>query len=63
MKFSGKCFTQRFTRSCRSRLREEAKERWKTYDEKKRSISQYLDNVVCPEDGRMEKEFDRLKKE
>ena len=46
-----------------NRLREEAKARWKTYDEKKRSISQYLDNVVCPEDARWKKEFDRLKKE
>lgn len=44
------------------RLREAAKERWKIYDEKKRSISQYLENVVCPEEAEWKTEFDRLKK-
>ena len=43
-------------------LREAAKERWKIYDEKKRSISQYLENVVCPEEAEWKTEFDRLKK-
>ena len=58
-----KMFHTEIYQELQNRLREEAKARWKTYDEKKRSISQYLDNVVCPEDARWKKEFDRLKKE
>lgn len=58
-----KMFHTEIYQELQNRLWEEAKARWKTYDEKKRSISQYLDNVVCPEDARWKKEFDRLKKE
>lgn len=58
-----KMFHTEIYQELQNRLREEAKARWKTYDEKKRSISQCLDNVVCPEDARWKKEFDRLKKE
>ena len=58
-----KMFHTEIYQALQNRLRDEAKARWKTYDEKKRSISQYLDNVVCPEDARWKKEFDRLKKE
>lgn len=50
-----KMFHTEIYQELQNRLREEAKARWKTYDEKKRSISQYLDNVVCPEDARWKK--------
>lgn len=57
-----KMFHTEIYQELQKRLREAAKERWKIYDEKKRSISQYLDNVVCPEEAEWKKEFDRLKK-
>ena len=57
-----KMFHTEIYQELQKRLREAAKERWKIYDEKKRSISQYLDNVVCPEEAEWKTEFDRLKK-
>ena len=57
-----KMFHTEIYQEMQKRLREAAKERWKIYDEKKRSISQYLENVVCPEEAEWKTEFDRLKK-
>lgn len=57
-----KMFHTEIYQELQKRLREAAKERWKIYDEKKRSISQYLENVVCPEEAEWKTEFDRLKK-
>ena len=45
-----------------NRLRDAAKERSNTYSEKRRSILQYLDNIVCPEDAVFKEEFAQLKK-
>ena len=57
-----KMFHTEIYQELQKRLREAAKERWKIYDEKKCSISQYLENVVCPEEAEWKTEFDRLKK-
>ena len=57
-----KMFHTEIYQELQKRLREAAKECWKIYDEKKRSISQYLENVVCPEEAEWKTEFDRLKK-
>lgn len=45
------------------RLKNEGKERWKDYDEMRRSISQYLDGVQCSYVPEIEQEFQALKKE
>lgn len=45
-----------------NRLREAAKERWKEYDEIRRSISQYLADVVCEEDLEISLELEALRK-
>lgn len=44
-------------------LRAQEKERWKAYDENRRSIGQYLDGVVCAGDFALAAELDVLKKE
>lgn len=43
------------------RLKEEVKERWKTYDELRRSISQYLDGVCAQIIPEIEEEFRQLR--
>ncbi len=58
-----KMFHTEIYQELQNRLRDEAKTRWKTYDEKKRSISQYLEGIVCPEDAGFQKELAKLKKE
>ena len=58
-----KMFHTEIYQELQNRLRDAAKERWKIYDEKKRSISQYLDHIVCPEDAKFQKELAKLKKE
>jgi exonuclease SbcC len=45
------------------RLREAVKERWKSYDEMRRSISQYLGGIDCESDPAGEIELTKLKKE
>lgn len=45
-----------------NRLREAAKERWKEYDEIRRSISQYLADVVCEENPEIALELEALRK-
>ena len=50
-----------------NRLRDALRERWKAYDEIRRSISQYLDGVVCSGPGEgfkdgAQAEWERLKK-
>lgn len=45
-----------------NRLKEEARVRWKTYDELRRSIVQYLDGIVCVQDGALTEELSELKK-
>lgn len=44
-------------------LREEVKERWKKYDEMRRSMSQYMSNVSCENDPASEPEMTQMKKE
>ncbi len=58
-----KMFHTEIYQELQNRLRDAAKERWKTYDEKKRSILQDLDRIVCPEGAVFQKELARLKKE
>ena len=58
-----KMFHTEIYQELQNRLRDAAKARWKTYDEKKRSISQYLTGIVCPEDAVFQKELAKLKKE
>ena len=58
-----KMFHTEIYQELQNRLRDAAKARWKTYDEKKRSISQYLEGIVCPEDAVFQKELAKLKKE
>ena len=58
-----KIFHTEIYQELQNRLRDAAKARWKTYDEKKRSISQYLEGIVCPEDAVFQKELAKLKKE
>ena len=58
-----KMFHTEIYQELQNRLRDAAKERWKIYDEKKRSISQYLDHIVCPENAKFQKELEKLKKE
>ncbi|MCI7180401.1 MAG: SbcC/MukB-like Walker B domain-containing protein [Schaedlerella sp.] len=45
------------------RLREEVKERWKKYDEMRRSMSQYMSNVSCENDPASEPEMTQMKNE
>ena len=58
-----KMFHTEIYQELQNRLRDAAKARWKTYDEKKRSISQYLEGIVCPEDAVFQKELAKRKKE
>lgn len=44
-----------------NQLREAVRERWKEYDEIRRSISQYLSGVRCGEDASLEGELETLK--
>ena len=44
-----KMFHTEIYQELQNRLRDAAKERSNTYSEKRRSILQYLDNIVCPE--------------
>ena len=45
------------------RLREETKKRWKEYDEIRRSISQYMNGIHCPEEElQLYQELEELKK-
>ncbi len=44
-----------------NRLRDAVKERWKEYDELRRSISQYLSGVKCGENAALEGELETLK--
>lgn len=46
-----------------NRLKYAVKERWKEYDEMRRSISQYLDGVRCSCEPEIDAEFKALKKE
>ena len=46
-----KMFHTEIYQELQNRLRDAAKERSNTYSEKRRSILQYLDNIVCPEDA------------
>lgn len=48
--------------SIQVQLRAEEKERWKEYDEIRRSIYQYMDGVVCENDLALAVELDGLKK-
>ncbi len=61
--FRRKCSIRKFIRSCRIVCGMPRKRGGKTYDEKKRSISQYLEGIVCPEDAVFQKELAKLKKE
>lgn len=45
------------------KLRNAEKERWKEYDEGRRSISQYMSGVVCDGDFSLASEFEGLKKD
>ncbi len=45
-----------------NKLKDTVKERWKEYDEIRRSISQYLSGVVCEDDPVMAMELEALKK-
>lgn len=45
-----------------NRLRDAAKERWKEYDEIRRSITQYLSGVICEEDPKISLEMEDLRK-
>lgn len=45
-----------------NRLRDAVKARWKSYDELRRSIVQYMDGIVCTEDGETAEELEELKK-
>lgn len=45
-----------------NRLRDAVRERWKEYDEIRRSISQYMSGVVCEEDAVLGQELEDLKK-
>lgn len=45
------------------KLRNAEKERWKEYDEGRRSISQYMDGVVCDGDFALAAELEGLKKD
>ena len=58
-----KMFHTEIYQELQNRLRDAAKERSNTYSEKRRSILQYLDNIVCPEDAVFQKELAKLKKE
>lgn len=44
-------------------LRNEAKERWKEYDEIRRSIVQYMDGIICGGTSETELELEELKKQ
>ena len=57
-----KMFHTEIYQELQNRLRDAAKERSNTYSEKRRSILQYLDNIVCPEDAVFKEEFAQLKK-
>lgn len=63
----GEIFRQLFHtglyREVQNRLKEEMKQRWKQYDELRRSISQYLDGVDAGQDEELSLEFQELKKE
>ena len=63
----GEIFRQLFHtglyREVQNRLKEEVKQRWKQYDELRRSISQYLDGVDAGQDEELSLEFQELKKE
>ena len=63
----GEIFRQLFHtglyREVQDRLKEEVKQRWKQYDELRRSISQYLDGVDAGQDEELSLEFQELKKE
>lgn len=45
-----------------NKLKDAVKNRWKEYDEIRRSINQYLDGMVCEEDPVLELELGELKK-
>lgn len=45
-----------------NRLRDAAKERWKEYDEIRRSISQYMSGAVCAENTEISLELENLRK-
>ncbi|MDO4336623.1 MAG: AAA family ATPase [Eubacteriales bacterium] len=45
-----------------NRLKDAVRERWKEYDEIRRSISQYMSGVVCDEDAVLGQELEDLKK-
>lgn len=45
-----------------NRLKEETRIRWKTYDELRRSIVQYLDGIVCIQEGALAEELTEIKK-
>lgn len=45
-----------------NRLKEETRIRWKTYDELRRSIVQYLDGIVCIQEGALAEEFSEIRK-
>ncbi len=45
-----------------SRLRDAAKERWKEYDEIRRSISQYLSGAACEQNTEVSRELEALRK-
>lgn len=63
----GEIFRQLFHtelyREVQNRLKEEVKQRWKQYDELRRSISQYLDGADAGRDAELSLEFKELKKE
>lgn len=63
----GEIFRQLFHtglyREVQNRLKEEVKQRWKQYDELRRSIGQYLDGVDAGQDEELSLEFQELKKE
>lgn len=45
-----------------NRLRDAAKERWRAYDELRRSIAQYLNGIVCPANDARYAELEELKR-
>lgn len=63
----GEIFRQLFHtglyREVQNRLKDEVKQRWKQYDELRRSISQYLDGTDAGQDEELSLEFQELKKE
>lgn len=44
------------------RIRDAARARWKVYDEMRKSISQYMDGVLCEGDQKIKEEMEILKK-